>query len=247
MVHIEALGRPGGLDVVNDSKGKNIRQMIFSSFFSEFPERAAKFCEEMAPLFALVKRRTGKCEGAPTLQKDSRILIEDLDKQVASISKEAREKQQELEEVLKCIDATDKFSTEMPDMFKHAQSRVDALTAKIEEVKCQFRALLILFKAETYRGDPVLIDGKLEDGNPKEEMTSGVWCQLWDDFLIPGAMLLKQNEKMLKEVFEPRFCRDAPITVESLSMLWQLEEPRPLGSKPRRRNSKPSLESVSAA
>jgi len=127
-------------------------------------------------------------------------------------------------------------------MFSHAQSRVDALAAKVENVKCQFRVLLVLFKAETYRGDPQLIDGKLEDGNPKEEMTSEVWCQLWDDFLIPKAMILCQNENNIKEVFEPRFCRNAPITLESLSMLWQLEDPRPLGSKPRRRKTKPSLE-----
>jgi len=100
--------------------------------------------------------------------------------------------------------------------------------------------MLALFKAETYRGDPQLINGKLEDGNPKEEMTSGVWCQLWDDFLIPKQMILNHNEKVIKEVFEPRFCRDAPITLESLGMLWQLEDPRPLGSKPRRRNSKPA-------
>lgn len=246
--HIEALGRPGGLDVVNDPKGKNIRQMIFSSYFSKFPEKATQFFIEMAPLFALVQRRTGKCEGAPTLDKNVRILIEDLDKQVDVISKEVRAKHQELQEVLTCInDANDKFSMEMPDLFNQAQRRVDALTAKVDEVKGQFKAMLILFKAETYRGDAVLIDGKLEDGNPKEEMTSDIWCLLWDDFLIPGVMMLKQNEKVLKEVFEPRFCRDAPITMESLSMLWQLEEARPLGSKLRRRNTMPPSKSAAKA
>jgi len=130
--HIEALGRPGGLDVVNDSKGKNIRQMIFSSYFSKFPERAAKFVEELAPVFALVQRRIGKSEGALTLQKDIRVLIEDLDKQVLLISNEVRAQHQELEQALRLInDTTEKFSMEVPDLFNHAQSRVDALTLRL--------------------------------------------------------------------------------------------------------------------
>jgi len=235
--HIEALGRPGGLDVVNDSKGKNIRQMIFESYFGNFPEKAAKLVEELAPVFALVQRRTGKCEGAVTLKKDVRVMIEDLGKQFALVSNEMQVKQKELEDVLQSIsDTNDAFLSEMPHMFSQAQSRVDALAMKIDNVKCQFKALLVLFKAETYRGDPQLIDGKLEDGNPKEEMTSDVWCQLWDDFFIPTSMILSQNDKVIKEVFEPRFCRNVPISFESLSMLWQVEDPRPLGSKPRRRS-----------
>jgi len=84
--HLEALGRPGGLDVVNDPQGQNVRQLIFKVYFEKFPERASRLLEELAPLFNLVKRRVGKSDGVPAITKDVYVQLEDLDKQVSQLS-----------------------------------------------------------------------------------------------------------------------------------------------------------------
>jgi len=74
----------------------------------------------------------------------------------------------------------------------------------------------------------VFVDGRLEDGNPKEEMSSSVWCLLWDDFFVRGSLIMEQTEKVQKDIFGPRFCGSGQISVESLEMLWQLKRPASL-------------------
>jgi len=58
-----------------------------------------------------------------------------------------------------------------------------------------------------------------------EEMTSSVWCLLWDDFFVRGSLIMEQTEKVQKDIFGPRFCGSDQISVESLEMLWQLKQP----------------------
>jgi len=74
----------------------------------------------------------------------------------------------------------------------------------------------------------------MKEGNPKEEMTSEVWCQLWDDFFLPSTVMLSFDEKKRKEVLEPRLCKDEPISLESLEILWRLRSDKPKVPKPRR-------------
>merc|ERR1712046_18194 len=97
-----------------------------------------------------------------------------------------------------------------------------------DDVQRQFKELLKTFRAETYRGDPAVVNGTLQDGNPKEEMTSSVWCLIWDDLFVKGSLIMEHTEKMQKEVFGPRFCGSEPLNIESLEMLWQLRKPAPL-------------------
>ena len=61
---------------------------------------------------------------------------------------------------------------------------------------------------------------KREEGNPKAEMTSEVWCKIWDDFFVPSERVLSFDEKRQKAIIEPRFCKEEPLTVESLEILW---------------------------
>jgi hypothetical protein len=49
--HIELLGRPGGLDVVNDPRGKNVRELIFKTFFEKCPDQAKALMVELKPFF----------------------------------------------------------------------------------------------------------------------------------------------------------------------------------------------------
>lgn len=64
------------------------------------------------------------------------------------------------------------------------------------------------------------MDGQVKEGNPKAEMTSEVWCKIWDDFFVPSERVLSFDEKRQKAIIEPRFCKEEPLTVESLEILW---------------------------
>jgi hypothetical protein len=183
-----------------------------------------------------VQRRFGKdSDGVPHVKKSVRVQIEDLDKQLVAVKKEITEKHQELKEGLKLIaDPADKFVIEIPAEFERCRQRIDELAARKDLALQQFKALLASFKAETYRGDPVVVNGQMKDGNPKEEMTSAVWCQLWDDFFVPKSVMLRSDEKKQKEVIDPRFCKDEAISVEGLEILWQLRTDEPRMQRPRR-------------
>jgi len=232
--HVELLGRPGGLDVVNDGQGCNVRQLIFSHYVEHSPGRAEKLLTELAPMFSLVQRRLGKdSQGVPQFRKSVLVQIEELDKQLTQLKGELSSRHQELKDGLKEIaDPADKFVVQAPGEFDRAWQHVDELMKQKDTVLQQFKSVLTNFKAETYRGDPVVVDGQVKDGNPKEEMTSEVWCKIWDDFFVPAERVLRLNEKKQKELIEPHFCKDAPPVVGSLAVLWGLQG---ADEKPRRR------------
>jgi len=242
--HVELLGRPGGLELVNDTQGRNVRQLIFETFCEKYPSHSERLFQELAPTFALVQRRIGKdSQGVPAVRKSVRVEIEDLDKQLSQLKSEFAKKHQEMKEGLKLIDdPAEKFVIEIPPEFDRAKQHIDDLIRKKDSTLQQFKAVLSNFKAETYRGDPIVVDGQVKDGNPKSEMTSDVWCKIWDDFFVPSERVLSFDEKRLKSLIEPRFCKDEPLTVESLALLWGLNK-----EEPRRKSTVVSRKSVCAA
>lgn len=221
--HIEALSRPGGLDVVNDPAGQNIRHLIFKEYFGCFPGRSAALLEELAPLFQLVQRRLRKKEGVPMLSKDVRVQIEELDKRLGQLSAEFLTAHQEFCEALHGAEGI--HMPGMAQMFERGRRSLDDLASRKDRVGQQFKDLLSVFRAETYRGDAKVVNGTLRDGNPREEMTSAVWCQLWDDFFVPKDLYEKHNEKIQRLILEPRFCKDdVSPNVDGLVQLWRLPE-----------------------
>jgi len=131
--HIELLGRPGGLDAVKDPRGKDVRELIFKTFFERCPDQAKVLIAELKHFFSLVQRKIGKdADGVPHVKKSVRIQIEDLDKQLAAIKKELMEKHQELKEGLKLIaDPADKFVIEIPPEFERSNVIGSALTSSL--------------------------------------------------------------------------------------------------------------------
>ncbi|CAJ1401208.1 unnamed protein product, partial [Effrenium voratum] len=241
--HVELLGRPGGLDQVNDSQGRNVRQLIFDVYCTKYASQAEKLLEELGPAFALVQRTLGKdSQQVPQLRKSVRVQIEDLDKQLTQLKSEFSAEHQELKDCLKLIaDPADKFVLEIPGKFEQAKQDMEELILRKDHAMQKFKEVLSVFKAETYRGDPIVTDGQVKDGNPKEEMTSEVWCKIWDDFFVPSERALSFDEKRQKELIEPRFCKEKPVSLESLSILWGLSSAtveKPRRSLARRRESK---------
>merc|ERR1719389_1371365 len=104
-------------------------------------------------MFALVQRRLGKdSDGVPDIKKTVRVQIEDLDKQLVQLKNEFNVKQRELKEGLALIsDPADKFVIEIPEEFDRERQRVEELAERKDLILQQFKALLAMYKAETYR------------------------------------------------------------------------------------------------
>lgn len=224
--NIEILGRPGGLDSMNDPKGKNIRQLIFQTFFDRCPEQADLLLQELRPVFAIVQRTfakpMNKDEGDDEkLQKLVRVQIEELDRQVNTLAKEFTAKHAEMKLGLQQIDdASDNFRMLMPELFREAEESLNAIEQAKDEALANFKSLLASYCAEKFKG----IDGI-------EIMTSNVWVTLWDDFFIPGELVENANGKIQKTHLLPRFCKDAPFNVDALQILWGLVDPNPKPKK----------------
>merc|ERR1740133_257116 len=124
---------------------------------------------ELAPMFALVQRRMVKdSDNCPDLKKSVRVQIEELDKQLVQLKNEFTSKHKELKDGLQRIaDPADKFFVEIPQEFERERKRVDELSDRKDLVLQQFKALLGMYKAETYRGDAVVENGRMKEGNPK--------------------------------------------------------------------------------
>merc|ERR1712048_1396968 len=48
--HVEALGRPNGLDAVRDPEGNDVRQLLFKTWFDKHPEEAEQLLIELSPV-----------------------------------------------------------------------------------------------------------------------------------------------------------------------------------------------------
>ena len=92
--------------------------------------------------------------------------IEDLEKQLNQLRSEFTTKHAEMKEGLKLIaDPADKFFIEIPPQFELARQHLEDLIRKKDKVLQQFKAVLANFKAETYRGDPLIVDGQVKELN----------------------------------------------------------------------------------
>lgn len=225
--HIEALGRPGGVDVVKDPQGRNVRHMIFKTFIEASPERAERFIDDMAPLFVLVSRTLVKEDNGERLKKDVRVQIEEVEKEVMLFKRQFDERYMEVKEAVRLIsDPSDRFREEFPKRCEEELKHVEQLVADIDKAKASFRELLRFFKAERFNG----LKGK-------EEMTSKVWILIWDDFLVAKELIEKRPEKVRRDVLAPRFCRGAALDLEAFEILWELREAQPRRFKRRERPS----------
>lgn len=224
--NIEILGRPGGLDSMNDPKGKNIRQLLFKVFFDNCFDQAELLLQELQPLFVIVQRMmakpANKDEGDDEkLQKLVRVQIEELDNQISTLAKDFAAKHAEMKLGLQQItDASDNFRMLMPEKFRDAENSLSAIVQAKDESLANFKSLLTSYVAEKYKGKEA-----------SEKMTSKVWVELWDDFFIARDLIENANGKIQKTHLLPRFCKEAPFDVEGLRILWGLVDPNP---KPKR-------------
>eukprot|EP00971_Amphidinium_carterae_P120705 2391853-Amphidinium_carterae.1 len=93
----------------------------------------------------------------------------------------------------------------MPSSFNAAKEKVDTLVALKDRSKESYQKLLKWFK----------IAG----------MKSSDFCLIWDNFLVPGDMIVNASEKVKKEMMVPVFCQNKPFGLDELAVLWGFKDP----------------------
>eukprot|EP00747_Dinoflagellata_sp_TGD_P072411 gnl/TRDRNA2_/TRDRNA2_157466_c4_seq2.p1 gnl/TRDRNA2_/TRDRNA2_157466_c4~~gnl/TRDRNA2_/TRDRNA2_157466_c4_seq2.p1 ORF type:complete len:431 (-),score=102.58 gnl/TRDRNA2_/TRDRNA2_157466_c4_seq2:310-1569(-) len=197
----------GKLETIKDARGKDLRDLILSVFFSPtFYDKASKFIEDLAPVFRNVVRGLAKDSDGEKLTKRVVYTFEDYDQCITTLQKELNEKHETMTMVLSCFDdPADPFKLEMPEQFDQAKAEIAKVVAQRDAAKDKYLDLLGWFKAAQIKSDS--------------------FCRLWDDFFVPEALITNRPQKLKKEVLTPAFCLNKPVTADNLMILWGLKQP----------------------
>jgi hypothetical protein len=201
---LEALSK---LDGVKDSQNKSLRHFVFDVFFNQMSDSAASLVDELAPCLSNITRRVTKdSSGAEAISKSARLTLEDVDQAIRTVEAEFASKKEMMHMVLQYIeDPADNFKLQMPGRFAQIMNLVGKLINARDSIKEKYMKVLRWFK----------ILG----------MNSGDFCLLWDDFLIPGDMIMSKAERVRKDVMIPKFCTNRPVSSVDIAMLWEFRDP----------------------
>lgn len=227
--HVELVaGRfKSGFNDVKDPFGNDVRQLVFDTYFNKYPDNAARLLRELAPLFPLVQRSYGKdADGTVHLNKSVRTEINDVLNRAQNIQREFNKAKELLKSAIDAIkDPADTFQLTMPDVFRELGDSVAGLCEASQDALNRFSELLKFFKAETYSYlDLTLNENGLPKGMVEQPMSSVEWCLIWDDLFVPCHLMEKATDNMKKAFCTPRFCKDEPLDVLRLKILWALED-----------------------
>merc|ERR1712061_96283 len=106
---------------------------------------------------------------------------------VGALQSEFTERHETMQMILQYFeDPADQFKLRMPGEFEKAKEAIDDLVNVKDQGKEKYSQLLAWFK----------IQG----------MKSSEFCMLWDNFLMPGDLIVNKDAKMKKDVLIPSFC-----------------------------------------
>eukprot|EP00929_Paragymnodinium_shiwhaense_P004186 TRINITY_DN10493_c0_g1_i3.p1 TRINITY_DN10493_c0_g1~~TRINITY_DN10493_c0_g1_i3.p1 ORF type:complete len:1477 (+),score=471.30 TRINITY_DN10493_c0_g1_i3:132-4562(+) len=202
---LEALTK---LDSVKDADGKDVRSFVLDTLFNGMTEKASDWVEkDFAPFWSSITRRLNKdSDGAESLGKDARVGIEDIDTSVSALAVDLEMKSQMMQVVLQYSeDPADQFRLRMPEVFAKAKTEIDDLVSLRDKAKAAYGELLEWFRIE--------------------KMKSADFLLLWDDFFIPADLITGRPNKLKQEFLVPAFCRNKPVSVHQLMVLWEMAEP----------------------
>lgn len=230
--HIEVLaGRySAGLNSVKDPDGKEIRHLIFDTFMKRYPEEAAILFEELRPLFSNIQRAFGKPKAeeggdvdqfaAETIQKTARLKMETLEDQISQLQTQFKSRNEDFRNLVVLIDdPADVFRLRMPALFREASDSFADLQNHYSKVKDVFQEILTWFHASKF-----LFSSR--DTTEQRDMTSGEFCLIWDDFILPPQQFNKFDTKTRKANLVPAFCKSAPVSLDNMLMLWEMNTPK---------------------
>lgn len=189
------------LEAVKDQESKDVRHVIFDTFFQKHEDKAQQFIDDLAPCL----QNVGRSYVGSEVLKSVKSSIEGLTALVEKIKDGSAQCRSHMDQVLALIeDPADLFKLQMPPKLKRTQEAIDQLVDRTNQAHRAYRQMLSWYRA----GD----------------MISADWCLLWDDFLVPKHLISNRETALRKEVLIPRFCKGRPLDLESLRLLWQLKE-----------------------
>jgi len=198
---------------VKDSKGKDLRHLIFDVFFKKLPERAVLLFQDLSPLLLNVTRVLVRdSDGAEKLTKKVNVCFEDYDLLVNSLVEDMHINASSMEMVLQYNDdPTDQFKLRMPEQMMRAKDLIGLLEKQRDQAKERLANLLKYFRCSA--------------------MKSSDFVLLWDDFFVPEMLITRRPDKLKKGYLGPHFCGQARnVNAENIAVLWGIKDPEKLGS-----------------
>lgn len=201
---LETLGK---LNAVKDAEGKDVRHLVLEIFFEKQRPIAQKFVQDLGPALSNVRRNLGTdADGVETLNKRVLVAFEDFDACIKELHSQMLEGREKMLGVLQYIDdPADPFRLQMPGYFAEAKELIEALVEQRDSLKKTYDELQSWFK----------LSG----------MKSSALNLLWDDLLIPEALVVGGPDKLKKEFLVPSFCNQRPVNLNQLMVLWGFAEP----------------------
>lgn len=208
------------LEAVRDAVGKDVRHFIFGIFYGKLSEQAEDFLEELRPVLQNVRRQIVKdSEGVEKLEKAAVYTIEDFDREVLKLQSAFTAKHEVMQMVLQDFnDPADPFKLRMPEQFNKAKESISVLVQLRDRVSAKFKQMLAWFKVTT--------------------ITSGDFCLLWDNLLIPGDLILNRPDAFKKKVLMPMFCQQKAHSLDDFLVLWDFKGSGPERDKEKEKDGK---------
>merc|ERR1711924_114660 len=145
--------------------------------------------------------------GGVSLSKDVRLQMEDIDKAISALEAEYNAKSEMMHMVFQALDdPASNFKLRMPGRFAQVKQMVSSLSSTRDRLKDKCSEVLAWFK----------VTG----------MKTGDFMRLWDDFLIPGDMIVNTPQQTRRDTLVPRFCSNnaRPVSLNDLAILWGFAE-----------------------
>jgi len=102
-------------------------------------------------------------------------------------------------------DPADQFKLRMPGEFEKAKQGISALVTLKEKARSTYADVLTWFKVTAMKSKDFFV--------------------LWDNFFVPGDLIINKDTQMKQNYLVPTFCQGKPPGVEDLMVLWEFKQP----------------------
>eukprot|EP00929_Paragymnodinium_shiwhaense_P067325 TRINITY_DN3389_c0_g1_i2.p1 TRINITY_DN3389_c0_g1~~TRINITY_DN3389_c0_g1_i2.p1 ORF type:complete len:1660 (-),score=346.41 TRINITY_DN3389_c0_g1_i2:293-5272(-) len=210
------------LDTIKDAgdPSRDVRHFLFETIFSSALPRsgpgagdrsAARFAEQLLfdflPVFTNVNRSILRdSEGTLKVSKGVRVILEDIEDCVRSLSKDFTQRHESLQAYLQQMsDPADPMKLHMAGQFVAAKSRMDRLQEQVTKCRAGYTRVLEYLNHNGMKTSDLVL--------------------LWDNLFVPGDLILNKPETIRKQLM-PRFCRpQVSPGIEDFLVLWELATP----------------------
>ncbi|CAK0789893.1 unnamed protein product [Prorocentrum cordatum] len=190
------------LEGIKDSEGRDLRHFVLDVFFHGARDKAQQLVHELWPCFLNVRRSITKdAAGTEVLNKRVNVTLEDVARLVSSLRAELEEASDTLQAALPKLEPDCTFCRCMPDIMSCTKEAVDQVCSLSDSAAARYKGLLAWLRSQ--------------------DMCSGDFCLLWDNFFAPGDLMCNKGRTAY---FTAAFCGGEPPGLAQLEDLWGLQQ-----------------------